>query len=60
MTIQEIERAIGLLLQTQQLMDKNLQGLFQIVQQNTQDIDRLTRLVETYLRGIQNGNGHPN
>ncbi|MBV8807602.1 MAG: hypothetical protein JO033_02915 [Acidobacteriaceae bacterium] len=69
MTLDEMNRAIELLVQSQQLMAKNLESLFSIAQQtakdtaqNTRDIgelakrlDQLAQTVGDYIRGLRNG-----
>lgn len=69
MTPVETMRSIELLIQSQQLMAKNLETLFGIAQQTakdtaqnardigtlTQRIDRLALIADDYIRGLRNG-----
>lgn len=69
MTPDETARSIELLIQSQQLMAKNLQTLLEIAQQtakdtaqNTRDIgtltqrlDRLAIIIDDYIRSLRNG-----
>ena len=69
MTPDEMNRAVEMLIQSQQLMAKNLEGLFGIAEQTakdtaqnardigtlTQRLDRLALIVDDYIRGLRNG-----
>lgn len=69
MTPDETVRSIELLIQSQQLMAKNLESPLEIAQQtakdtaqNTRDIgtltqrlERLARIIDDYTRGLRNG-----